>query len=236
MKKNIETIIEMQNYEKLKPNTRMYSEYQNYKKSDCQITLNGMMNIIKTSKQKDILFEVYNNIYEEELYKSPIHGINHNERVMLLGFFVGSMKKLSDEEMKILLYGCMYHDIGREDDFEDRSHGYRGSKKIENLIQDLDNYQKTMLEIMITLHSIDDYNLEKLSKYYRIKEKDKKKLERLCMILKDVDALDRVRTQNNDLDTSFLRYQISKCLLLASCELNYNYELLNEKAKVRGLK
>lgn len=234
MKKNLETIIKMQNYEKLKPDTCMYNEYENYKKPNCQITLNGVMSIIKTSSQKDILYEVYNNIYEEELYKSEVHGIKHNERVMLLGFFIGNRLRLSNEEMRLLLYGCMYHDIGRENDLEDRSHGYRGSKKIENLIPDFDNYQKDFLEIMITLHSIDDYNFEKLSKYYCIKEKDKQTLERLCKILKDADALDRVRLQSNDLDTSFLRFQISKCLLLASCELNYNYELLNEKTKVRS--
>jgi len=220
MKNNLIEIIN--NTIVLKENDDFYQEYENTKWEGCQIKLKSMLDVIKTTPYYQLLLDMYKHIDEQRLYKSETHGINHNERVMLYSTFIAIKENLKEEDIKLLLYGAMYHDIGRKNDLEDEGHGYRSSKLIEKIISNLKEEDLKILKVMMILHSCDDKKLEVLSCLYDIK--DKERLKKLCFMLKDADALDRVRLKCNDLNTDFLRYEISKRLVLAACELNNCYE------------
>lgn len=211
-----------------------FPSYEPYKKEKQkhlknQIDLTNFTKEINENNKKDILLESLDNIKEDYIYQSNIHGINHNERVSLYGFYIGVKNNLEDQNLKLLLEACKYHDIGRINDIEDKAHGYRSSKMIETF-EPLTKEELKVLKCMITYHSIDDYLLSNLANHYEIKDKDN--LQLLCNILKDSDALDRTRGGTIwGLNTNFLRTEQAKEMVYLAYELLYNYEQIKKEQK-----
>ncbi len=166
-----------------------------------------------TSEIKDLknwnlwpVFEYYVKALKKDvLYQSHIHGVNHIERVLLFGGLIAMCNSCNEEDTKLLLTACSYHDIGRIDDSLDDDHGRRSSEKLP-LVLTLPTEDMAIVQAAIYAHSIDDSRMEDVISSFAIT--DKQKALNIAKMLKDADALDRVRVY--DLDPNYLRFPCSK--------------------------
>lgn len=232
MKKELEIYEQLLNEESFKeidPSFMSYFKYMNEKSKNLsnQITLNEFISEINYNK--DILINSLENIKTKYIYNSDIHGIDHNIRVSLYGYYMGLKYKLDKCDMKILLEACKYHDIGRVNDNEDDLHGLRSAQKIESFEKFNKNDMK-ILSAMVTYHSVDDELFLKIAKIYDVN--DIERLRMLCNILKDSDGLDRVRGCGWGLNTKYLRTDVSLEMVYLSYELLYNYQNIKSKRRV----
>lgn len=142
------------------------------------------------------------------------HGVMHTYRVMRLATELSSIYRLSFIEHRILMCACCYHDIGRTHDYEDFEHGRDSVSNCQehNLFRlfHLSPEQQDWAEQLIIYHAKPDSHFTT----------QHERLLLLYQIIKDADAIDRLRF--DDLDPSFLRLPESHCLL------NMEKQLLKE--------
>ena len=160
----------------------------------------------------------YNEIIKGILDKTFEHGINHLYRVSILSGMIHELVRedyddLNDTTLIHVMMAGLFHDIGRENDEEDTEHGKRS---IELLDKHHIHISKEMRQI-IEYHCIDDSLLPECSSQMKI----------LYQILKDADALDRVRFGIRALNTRYLRLDISKSLVFFAYQL-LHYKLYDE--------
>ena len=145
------------------------------------------------------------------IYESELHGLDHIERVILLGALIAWKVSLSDADMQLLMAACSYHDIGRIDDSVDHEHGRRSAEMLRDLrILPPALFTEEELQILyaiITVHSMSDTLKIDVAGRYHIAPRQMDRYLELMACLKDADNLDRVRV--DDLDVSHLRHQIS---------------------------
>ncbi|MBE5885349.1 MAG: HD domain-containing protein [Lachnospiraceae bacterium] len=163
-------------------------------------------------------FEYYVKALKKEyLYQSHIHGVAHIERVLLFGGLIAMQNHCNEEDTKLLLIACSYHDIGRIDDSLDDDHGRRSSEKLPSVIS-LSSEDMAIVQAAIYSHSIDDSRMENVIASFGIL--DKARAIKIAKILKDADALDRVRVY--DLDPNYLRFPCS-CQYVNFANSLYSY-------------
>ncbi len=163
-------------------------------------------------------FEYYVKALKKEyLYQSHIHGMAHIERVLLFGGLIAMQNHCNEEDTKLLLIACSYHDIGRIDDSLDDDHGRRSSEKLPSVIS-LSSEDMAIVQAAIYSHSIDDSRMENVIASFGIL--DKARAIRIAKMLKDADALDRVRVY--DLDPNYLRFPCS-CQYVNFANSLYSY-------------
>lgn len=142
------------------------------------------------------------------MLKSRVHGISHVERVSFLGMVLANEMNLSKEDAELFLTACVYHDIGRTKEFVESGHGLRAA----NIVNKYVDFQQENLEILkaaIEAHSENDRKMNEILDKYNIDDKERARF--IARLLKDADALDRVRI--SDLNPSYLRYGESKKLV-----------------------
>ena len=176
------------------------------------------------------LINVLKDFDKSQLYNSYKHGYMHNERVIFFAFILSMMQNVNDIDREIIMDAAKYHDIGRQNNYTDDFHGYVGANKIGNIVgykaiyQNVDNLN--LLKMVIDFHASKDESFfdDRLIEY-EIKDIERAKL--ICSILKDADALDRVRLSmgrnNSELDPEKLRTDYAKTLTKASHQLNEIY-------------
>lgn len=126
------------------------------------------------------------------------------------------------EDFKLALDSIIYHDIGRVNDIDDEMHGYNATKKLGFLENNYNIEDFNTIKFVIESHSLDDNkDYEILKKYDIIKEN---RALRILKIIKDADALDRVR-EYPYLNIKYLRTDSSKKLVSFSCELFNSYNV-----------
>ncbi len=163
-------------------------------------------------------FEYYVKALKKEyLYQSHIHGVAHIERVLLFGGLIAMQNHCNEEDTKLLLTACSYHDIGRIDDSLDDDHGRRSSEKLPSVIT-LPLEDMAIVQAAIYAHSIDDSLMENVITTFGIY--DKARAIKIAKMLKDADALDRVRVY--DLDPNYLRFPCS-CQYVDFANSLYSY-------------
>ena len=178
-------------------------------------------------------------IDKSHVIQKGIHGISHNDRVALLTMIIakneGVLEGDTDNRTKdILLTAAYLHDIGRKVGkfaFNVGPHAKRSAKKINKIHVRYMNGQpytekdKNILKAVVEAHEGKDEIMDKLCGKYHISEEDKGYTKKLMTILKDADALDRVRIDFNkgimitDLNPQYLRTDTAKRLLDASYQL-----------------
>lgn len=152
------------------------------------------------------VFEKYvKELKTEHLYKSTIHGVTHIERVLLFGALIAMGNNCNRADTELLLTACSYHDIGRIDDSKDDEHGHRSSDMLTDIIV-LPSEDMAIVRAAIHAHSPNDEHMAEIITSYGIQDTDR--AFRIAKMLKDADALDRVRVM--DLDTKYLRFDCSK--------------------------
>lgn len=139
------------------------------------------------------------------------HSVLHTIRVLLLALLIIENEELvlKEDDVAQLMQAITFHDIGRQNDDEDPKHGEYGAAIYK------ESHSDPVVEFLIQYHCIDDKKAKKaLESDTRIEDKEKALL--LYNILKDADALDRVRFGLRDLDVRYLRIPISKKLVLTA--------------------
>lgn len=127
------------------------------------------------------------------------HGKLHSLRVLLNSLILGKLKGLTDLDLHLLSVASVYHDIGRTNNKIDSLHGTRSREIFE-----LDKYaDDDIIKFLIEYHCIED-NLA-IETLENSNIKDKAKAKKLFFILKDADALDRLRFGLGSLDFTYLR-------------------------------
>lgn len=149
-----------------------------------------MYNLCKQFTTPDLFFRPYGD-----------HGVGHTRRVLYLAMKLADKCGLNDENKKLLAIACCYHDIGRTNDWTDDDHGKKSAEKFLKMELNkrhwLNDKELEIVLDLIVFHSLDD-------KWW-IREGDELLM---YQILKDADALDRLRF--NDLDVKYLRLPESK--------------------------
>lgn len=128
------------------------------------------------------------------------HSYKHAVRVACLVTLIAEKENVSDDDMLRLQIAAICHDIGRTNHKSDVKHGKASAKKAEQI-----GLNDEKILDLISCHSIADSRFKKNPN------------KNLISILKDADALDRVRT--SDLDTKYLRFGSSHTLIKKAKEL-----------------
>lgn len=208
------------------------SVLENYKNID----------ILRELSDSEISFlkEKIDKIDMYKLYKYEFHGVFHSQKVMLFAYLIGKYQNLSEEDMKILLDAAIYHDVGRDSDFEETTHGYSSTLKYDKLFSDDDFYKEeinfSLLKAITEVHSVDDSKKWKVFINYDIDDEYYDRYSVLLDILKDADALDRARfpkSSKESIKEEFLRLDFSKNLVDFAFSLNNIYRTKIDQANFK---
>ncbi len=183
--------------------------------------ISDIRKILGSCSKLDTYVDIFDDIDKNLLYKSVKHGFNHNVRVFIYALIICINEGLSDDDIKVVLEGAKYHDIGRINDLEDSSHGVRSAEKLDFLKDKYSDMEIKYLKTIVIGHSLNDEFFEKIAMENEII--DLEKCKKMFMILKDADALDRVRLEYPYVDLNYLRTDTSLKLVLFSYQLYYNY-------------
>jgi len=128
------------------------------------------------------------------------HGVGHTYRVMLLANLLGKITG-NIREGNLACYAAIFHDMARVNHLESQNHG-RDSvhNKMPLFTEFLSQQQLTPKDITEIEFAVIQHSLKK-----ELPANHKNHL--MCAILKDADALDRVRLNNTDI--SYLRFHQS---------------------------
>lgn len=148
------------------------------------------------------------------------HGVKHILRVLLLTLLYChySGSELSEEDKLILIYFSLLHDIGRDSEDEDDSHGDKSVELIRKKNIRLKSIQLSkkgyrIAKLLIRHHCrSDEIGLERITKVPNFSAQDARRAAKLYRIAKDMDGLDRVRF--NGLDFRYLRTPYARRLPL----------------------
>lgn len=135
-----------------------------------------------------------------------IHGTSHAKRVLAHAEQLAADLDLADWEREAVLLAAAWHDIGRTHDGSDYYHGAKSAGKVLGLglHEGLDLRILERALFAITHHCGSETHAELAAG----RGSDATATLRVFRILKDADALDRVRL--GDLDVSFLRFDVSR--------------------------
>lgn len=161
------------------------------------------------------------------LYKSDIHGLNHNIRVCFFAYVIATNENVSESDFEIIMDACKYHDIGRENDYKDKKHGKKNSEKLYFLEDKYSEEDFKYLKTIICCHSINDSEFENVALQNKIK--DILRCKKTYEILKDSDGLDRVRLEYPVVNINYLRMETAKKMVLFAYNLLNNYNKIVNK-------
>lgn len=155
--------------------------------------------------------------------RSDCHDSMHSLRVLFLSLLIGELSGCTLAELRKIAEAAIYHDCGRTDDGENETHGAASSRVYRNR-----GGKDKMVAFAITTHCIDDDKARDMM-IRKFPESAHKTVWRIVSVLKDADALDRVRFGIHDvngsydgLDVRFLREEQSiKLVSVAQAALRH---------------
>lgn len=139
-------------------------------------------------------------------HHSEIHGLDHLSRVVQLQEMISDAQEKDGMvlDREGLRWASALHDIGRVDDGIDPDHGKRGGEWLRNNMVGTippDIFESVIY--LVTWHNIEDRLIPQMTNE--------------MAVLKDADALDRVRI--NDLDPARLRFDVSRGFIKTARQL-----------------
>lgn len=149
------------------------------------------------------LYDDYGRADDEE------HDAEHTLRVLFDALLLVQVQgiDLTKKESHQLCDAILYHDIGRTNDDVDDSHG----AKSKDIYYDAAPECNSATAFLIEYHCLDDRKALKALKASNIRDKERVWL--LYTILKDADALDRVRFGMRAVDPKYFRNEMAHKLL-----------------------
>lgn len=146
-----------------------------------------------------------------------IHGVRHARRVGVHALELAAELGATPEEREALRLAALWHDIGRECDGGDYFHGARSAGKVLGLGLH-HGVERDVLDLAlfaITYHPAPDGRGELAAQ----EQAEPRAALRVLRILKDADALDRVRFGPGHLKLHLLRFPESRCRIDRAFEL-----------------
>jgi HD superfamily phosphodiesterase len=166
-------------------------------------------------------------IVNDDIFNRPtiMHGVGHTYRVMLLSAILAHTLGWDDICHEVI-WAAFFHDTQRVNDGEDELHGKAAVERTIPL------YENTMKRFGLTNDNIEAIAFAVQLHSLPIDPPIDHPYYRTAILLKEADALDRLRM--NGLDTSFLRFEAR----IKSTELSYDFfeRLLNHVIHYRGAK
>lgn len=135
--------------------------------------------------------------------KSSLHGIKHTYRVMCHVLVLGNKMKL-ERETRLAFCAAFIHDMSRLHDGYCTNHGlWAAQNKLPEFTeffqsQGISLYEIEEIRVAVQNHS-ERFELEKNNKFWKT-----------TALLKDADALDRIRLGENNLDPAYLRLNYTR--------------------------
>lgn len=168
-----------------------------------------------------LLLTTLEELKQEELFVSHMHGLGHIERTILQGGFCAMDQNLSEADTHLLLAACSYHDVGRVNDWVDDLHGHRSAQELARLTP-YRGEELLLIQGAVDAHSRRDLVLEQTIDSYGAA--DRPRAIRLAKLLKDADGLDRARL--GDLDPKYLRFDTSRSRVALAEAVYAAYQIL----------
>lgn len=143
-------------------------------------------------------------------HDSELHGVDHMARVFIMQELI--CDKLEEQEIavnrEVVRWAAATHDVGRIDDGIDLEHGKRSAQWIKkNLNEQMSPEMLDMVTYIVHWHVPPDSEAPEMTTELKV--------------LKDADALDRVRL--GDLDTNYLRTDVATGLVGLAEDLYQSY-------------
>lgn len=209
----------------------------NIKKFDINVY---MLNSIKKELENVSKLKYYEN--------NKAHSIEHIEKVVLFSSLLAEMEGLDVEDEKILLAAAAFHDSGRSGKDGNNEHAKASAIQTLKYFEENPNnpfgITKDNISIIQTAIHYHEYRekekgktdteeIKRLAKQYNVREEDILKTKRICELLKDADALDRLRFDNKaTLNPEYLRSKSAKIAGVINFARNVN-EKMAEKALIK---
>lgn len=189
--------------------------------------------------------------------KGTIHSIAHIQKVMLFSDILAKGENLSNEDRVLLLKAAALHDCAREGNDGNVPHAKKSAEKAGRFLHSDDKVFGTddpneiaIIKTAIHYHESDETTkgkveyreIEKLLKKYNpdkeLSESDIEKTTKICELLKDADALDRLRfADKGRLDREYLRTETAKGQLVINFAEEVNEQVaLNRLTNIYGVK
>ncbi len=158
-------------------------------------------------------FELIELLYKRKL--THFHGIGHILRVWTISMLLAEKRKESIDT-NVLSAAALFHDIGRETDFVEKSHGQKSAQWIKDFLPIIsDFFSKNQIDFISSLAKL---HCENDNKYLSLELK----------ILKDADALDRHRLPRKYINIDKLRLEESKNLVPVTAKFFKNWKNLSK--------
>ncbi|MEG1724871.1 MAG: HD domain-containing protein [Anaerovoracaceae bacterium] len=187
-----------------------------------QVDKSVVLNMINTCYADYEHFKLYLQRHIKFDTSCKYHGKNHTLRVLLLSLMLSEYLNLNEEDLTSLCMSVIYHDCKRTTDGEDNGdHGKMAATYYRRREKDW----SPLVRFLIQYHSVpDEEGMAAIEADPELSESSDKAVL-LLNILKDADALDRVRFGIKELDVSQLRFPMSKTLVSAARFLTEVQEL-----------
>ena len=170
-------------------------------------------------------------IYRSGLYSDfSGHNISHIERVAVFSSIIAKKVGLSEDVKQLAILAAIYHDSGRITEGNEKHGDYSAAIFRSMMSNSLSKEDVNLVCAAIDLHDEEKEDPETISQMMiRYRVKDRIKLNAVLSVLKDADALDRVRFIRSKacLDPMYLRFEESKKLIRFATEL-YEIEVLRK--------
>jgi HD superfamily phosphodiesterase len=133
--------------------------------------------------------------------ESRLHGTGHTRRVHVHAQRLLELLRWHETDARLVLQAALWHDIGRETDGVEPAHGARGAARAEELglVAELDPHDAALVRFAIIRHSLPDPGAAAYAHELAADADPARRLAdpqralRVLWVLKDADALDRVR-------------------------------------------
>lgn len=169
-------------------------------------------------------------------HDSRLHGVHHTQRVHIHAQRLAELLSLHADDSRLVLRAALLHDIGRRHDGWDPRHGAASAWRArrQGLVADLTRAQSALVLFAVRYHSCPDGTAVSVVDEWSAKQKnalddsaapefgaaDPGRALRILWLLKDADALDRVRLGPWEAaDPAQLRHAETVCLLPFAEEL-----------------
>jgi len=134
-------------------------------------------------------------------HSSRLHGASHTKRVHIHAQRLLEQLGWSDADAELVLCAALWHDIGRVGDGIEHGHGGASAARADvlGLSADLAPAEAAVVRFAIVRHSLRDHGAEEYAAELARSEDQARRLAeperalRVLWLLKDADALDRVR-------------------------------------------
>ena len=133
--------------------------------------------------------------------RSRLHGAGHTRRVHVHAQRLLEQLRWEPADARLVLHAALWHDIGREGDGVEPEHGRRSAVRADELglTAKLSRADAAVVRFAILRHSLHDHGAAELAAELAASEDEAQRLAqperalRVLWLLKDADALDRVR-------------------------------------------